>query len=178
VHGCQPFPPIQIEVLDSPTLAVSLSGRLSCSGIAYTATAQSNGTVAWQWPDGFTETGNQSTHTLAQAGTLVATATNGFCTTTTASLLPEKVFNWANLPNVFTPNGDGKNDVFPLPQAEAEFCGSLQIINRWGQLVWSGTEGQTWPGTSNKEAVSEGTYFYVVTLQNGQKIKGSVLLLR
>lgn len=85
-------------------------------------------------------------------------------------------------PNVFTPNGDGKNDFFViegisiglgddnfLPQA------GIEIFNRWGQLVYRSERYQNnWDG----HPVAEGTYFYVLTLSTGEVIKGSVTLLR
>ncbi|MEL7020781.1 MAG: gliding motility-associated C-terminal domain-containing protein, partial [Bacteroidota bacterium] len=67
------------------------------------------------------------------------------------------------LPNAFTPNEDGQNDLFvPYPYrfiAEVEF----QVFNRWGGLVFETTDPQlNWNGQdmSNNE-LAEGTYFYV-----------------
>ncbi len=66
------------------------------------------------------------------------------------------------LPNAFTPNGDGQNDIFhPYP-----FCFidriELSIFNRWGQQVFSTTDPNIdWDGTSaNGDALATGTYYY------------------
>ncbi|WP_420460791.1 gliding motility-associated C-terminal domain-containing protein [Neolewinella sp.] len=67
------------------------------------------------------------------------------------------------LPNVFTPNGDGRNDrLEPIAQCFVEQV-SLKIFNRWGQLVFE-TEnpGIDWDGTNlNGEALPSGTYYYI-----------------
>jgi gliding motility-associated-like protein len=56
------------------------------------------------------------------------------------------------LPNAFTPDGDGINDLF----GEGVH---LTIFNRWGLLVYEGTTG--WDGTHNGRNVSPGTYYYI-----------------
>jgi large repetitive protein len=63
--------------------------------------------------------------------------------------------------NAFTPNGDGKNDVF-LKGVD------LTIFNRWGQLLYAGTEG--WDGKFNGTIVSPGTYYYIVKLKRAGSV--------
>jgi gliding motility-associated-like protein len=70
-------------------------------------------------------------------------------------------------PNVFTPGNDEVNDRFRLMN-EVESLGeldhfSITILNRWGTILWTSDEvGFGWDGTVQGEAVSEGTYFYLV----------------
>ena len=67
------------------------------------------------------------------------------------------------LPNVFTPNGDGRNDVFqPFPYRAVERI-EMTIFNRWGGIVFQTTDPDIlWDGTNREtgERVSDGTYFY------------------
>lgn len=67
------------------------------------------------------------------------------------------------VPNVITPNGDGKNDVL--------FVGTeagLTIYNRWGKLIYANAAyDNTWG-----ENVTAGTYFYELILPNGSICKG------
>jgi gliding motility-associated-like protein len=67
------------------------------------------------------------------------------------------------LPNIFTPNGDGINDLFiPFPYQFVESV-EMRIYNRWGQLVFETTNPDiTWNGTNmeNGEVLSEGVYYY------------------
>ncbi len=66
------------------------------------------------------------------------------------------------LPNTFTPNGDGQNDLFvPFPYCFVESV-DFQVFNRWGELVFQ-TENPdlNWDGTNIKgEQLSEGVYYY------------------
>jgi len=75
--------------------------------------------------------------------------------------------------NAFTPNGDGKNDVYMKGY-------DLSILNRWGQLLYEGLEG--WDGTYNGTEMPEGTYFYIIRFKdssgNVTVTKGSVILYR
>lgn len=76
----------------------------------------------------------------------------------------------AIIPNVFTPNGDGVNDMFEIAIACDPLSYSLMIFNRWGQEVFQ-TSRQTdfWQGNSAIGAgddASEGVYFYVLSYQN------------
>lgn len=66
------------------------------------------------------------------------------------------------VPNVFTPNGDGKNDEFRvLYRSLKEF--HCWVYNRWGKLVYEWTDpAKGWDGTINGKPAAEGAYFYVI----------------
>ena len=67
-----------------------------------------------------------------------------------------------DLPNVFTPNDDGQNDVLRPRVSRFVETVNLQIFNRWGVLVYETTDPQLgWDGTARGGGeVSEGTFFY------------------
>jgi gliding motility-associated-like protein len=68
-----------------------------------------------------------------------------------------------DLPNVFTPNGDGVNDTFgPLPNRGVERY-ELNIFDRWGTLLHRSLASQPWDGTHNGSPALEGVYFYDLT---------------
>ncbi|MCP9235647.1 gliding motility-associated C-terminal domain-containing protein [Lewinella sp. JB7] len=67
------------------------------------------------------------------------------------------------LPNAFTPNGDGRNETFqPIALCFVERV-DLKIFNRWGQLVFETQDPAiNWTGTNlNGDALPSGTYYYV-----------------
>lgn len=73
------------------------------------------------------------------------------------------------LPNIFTPNNDGKNDVF-TPKQGAAFIktAQLKVYNRWGNKVFEGAEepGLNWKGVdTSSKALADGTYFYQVEIE-------------
>lgn len=79
------------------------------------------------------------------------------------------------LPNAFTPNNDGKNDLFkPFPYC---FIASieLQIMNRWGQVVFTTTDPDiNWDGTNqNGDELEAGTYVYICRVFE-QRVDGPI----
>jgi len=89
-----------------------------------------------------------------------------------------------DMPNAFTPNGDGKNDRFyPLNAVKSEQL-ELTIYNRWGQQIFKTNNWkQGWNGTMNGQPQPTGVYVWMLryTLRDtGQKVerKGTVTLIR
>lgn len=85
--------------------------------------------------------------------------------------------------NVFTPNGDGLNDVFKVDPKCITSSFELSIFNRWGQLVYQGMNQQfSWDGTVNGELATEGVYYFVLIFKDIEDELhhqgGSVILLR
>ena len=93
---------------------------------------------------------------------------------------------YMNIPNVFSPNGDGLNDYFYPRQylTKGLTAFSMNIYNRWGELVFQTTsiDGRGWDGKLNSTDQPEGVYVYVIdaTFRDGQKEhhQGNVTLLR
>ncbi len=77
------------------------------------------------------------------------------------------------IPNVFTPNQDGKNDFFEIPIASVDY----KVINRWGNLVFDSKMMNTkiWDGTCDGQTCTDGLYFYVIEELN---VKGFIQLIR
>ncbi|MES2457962.1 MAG: gliding motility-associated C-terminal domain-containing protein [Bacteroidota bacterium] len=64
------------------------------------------------------------------------------------------------VPNVFTPNNDGKNDLFHVTGLE-QFPGSkLNVFNRWGNAVY---QSENYLNDWNGNNLAEGTYFYILS---------------
>ncbi|MCU4165358.1 gliding motility-associated C-terminal domain-containing protein [Carboxylicivirga caseinilyticus] len=89
------------------------------------------------------------------------------------------------IPNAFSPNNDGFNDVFEIDgEFKAEVAESkLEVFNRWGTVVYRSKGKQydnTWDGKSNAGAMvslgnnlPDGTYFYVFTIKINNAEAGS-----
>lgn len=82
------------------------------------------------------------------------------------------------VPNVFSPNEDGQNDVFK-PRGTEPFEYELRIYDRWGNLVFSSDKiDKGWDGTFRNQPMNSGVFVYYV-LSGDQVIdKGNVTLLR
>jgi gliding motility-associated-like protein len=87
------------------------------------------------------------------------------------------------LPNAFSPNGDGLNDVFRLEGATFQQLNFFKVFNRYGQLVFYTTDiSKGWEGTYKEQVCDAGTYYYQAELvyPDGRlkRIKGDVVLVR
>lgn len=82
--------------------------------------------------------------------------------------------------NGFSPNGDGINDFFKITGLANFPNHVLRVYNRWGNIVLEATDYQSdWDGTWEGKLLPDGTYFYMLELGDGEKIrKGYVQLHR
>lgn len=106
------------------------------------------------------------------------------CTTTESIQVNKDCY--IDIPNAFTPNGDGHNDYFfplrLLSENVSRF--KMQIFNRWGQLIFetANQNGRGWDGRLNNQVQPMGVYLYriEVDFENGlqEAYQGNVTLIR
>ena len=139
---------------------------------------------SWQWDfgDGNSSAEPNPLHDFREPGTYRVTLTvvdsrgcvHSYALSPYRVLAPELF-----IPNVFTPNADGINDVFRPDYSGVEPY-ALQIFDRWGTLVFShqGSPAEGWDGyTPSGAPASEGVYYYLI--QVGEKAyQGNVVLMR
>ncbi|WP_118972896.1 PKD domain-containing protein [Taibaiella koreensis] len=93
---------------------------------------------------------------------------------------------YIDIPNAFTPNGDGVNDhFFPrqlLSRKVTRF--RMQVFNRWGQVIFetARTEGRGWDGRFNSKDQPQGVYVYLIEVliddRQEERYQGNVTLIR
>lgn len=139
-----------------------------------------NKNARWEWSTGeITPSIN-----VVKEGTYYVTVRIFGCPTTDTVV----VYNdcYMNIPNVFSPNGDGTNDYF-LPRGlltRGLTSFKMDIFNRWGQQIFATTniDGRGWDGTFNGEPQPQGVFIYRIeaTFKDGQKEThtGNVTLIR
>ena len=147
--------------------------------------------TTWQWDFGdatvITNINNTSiTHIYTNAGTYTATLTitdTEGCTDSITSVIRIAAGIYTPIPNVFTPNEDGINDVYRIPSSGVEYF-DLKIFNRWGQLLFETNQPQReWNGRNFAgEPCPDGTYFmfleYAFSEDVIQKVQQTIMLLR
>lgn len=103
--------------------------------------------------------------------TIVLIASSGTCSDTATSTITIKDPLTYHIPNIFTPDADGINDVFTINTHGATDV-EATIINRWGEqvTVLSGITSQ-WDGSINGEPASEGIYFVKYTITDTKAIE-------
>lgn len=113
------------------------------------------------------------------------TVDNGTCGSTSDSLLVFiKDCLTIRVPDAFSPNGDGVNDTFVIPNLESYPKNSFQVFNRWGNKVLDRSPYlNNWDGVSQFGAVlgeklPESTYYYVLDLGDGSDAYTGFIYLR
>ena len=84
------------------------------------------------------------------------------------------------VPTAFTPNNDGKNDIWRIPYLDPVLGASVSVYNRWGQLIYQvyGTE-VNWDGRFQGVLQPADTYVYQIRFTDGTPdMKGTVTLIR
>src|SRR5690606_16791085 len=143
-------------------------------------------TYDWNFGDGTPNTNTTApTHTYTNIGNYTATliVSDGVCSDTASVIIEVIGQSSIVIPNVFTPNGDGSNDVFTVEGTNLESVEG-EIFNRWGQKMfeWNGVKGY-WDGrTQSGTEVPDGTYFYIIKAKGMDDVeyfkKGAFSLIR
>ena len=172
------------QAIATATITANPTSGISPLDVAFTGAGAGNPNYSWNFGDGNSST-NQNPNNTFTTGTytVTLTTTSGSCTATaTVEIVVEDGLT-IEIPNVFTPNNDGSNDVFTIKSTGVKEI-SLQIFNRWGSKLYEFTGAKaSWDGLApNSSKVPEGTYFYFVNATgfDGQKIEkhGTVNLFR
>ncbi|HEX4958832.1 MAG TPA: gliding motility-associated C-terminal domain-containing protein, partial [Lacibacter sp.] len=151
-----------------------------CAGDVKLLNPEANGNgLEFLWQDGSTD----SVFRATKPGTYDVRVTNSCGTSNSTFVLTETICN-IYIPSAFTPNGDGLNDLFRISGALYVKDFSMQVYNRWGQVVFTSTNAfEGWNGTQQGLALDPGIYTYRIrftNIQNNEQriVKGMVTLLR
>ncbi|MEO7313203.1 MAG: PKD domain-containing protein [Chitinophagaceae bacterium] len=103
---------------------------------------------------------------------------DGNCTATDSLVV--KVLKPLKIPNVFSPNGDGINDFWEIPNLGDYPGARVTIFDRYGREVYTVTGySKAWDGTVTGKQLPVGVYYYIIDPKNGFKpFTGSVTILR
>jgi gliding motility-associated-like protein len=115
--------------------------------------------------------------------TLQVTDSNGCIGTDSISITDSTCPQYVYLPNAFTPNGDGKNDIFRPIFAGAASTFRFAVYDRWGRAVFvTSTPGEGWDGTTGGRPQPAGTYvwecIYKLYQEPERMQRGTVMLIR
>ncbi len=180
-----------ITIFDSPVADFSVASNVM-SELEPTFHFQNEcsiNTIGWEWDFGDNTTDNvpNPAHAYSQTGSytarLIATS-NGGCTDTTE--LPVRVEPEFTIyvPNAFTPNGDGKNDMFFAYGNEITSF-TMNVYDRWGNLIFTSDDIMNgWDGRASdgSEIAQQDVYVYKIAVKDfegkAHGITGSVSLLK
>lgn len=172
---------VQINVSAAPVIDIQVSDTLGLAVLDVDFINNSNASsYNWDFDNGLSSTDVNTSTSYSTAGTYNVTmvANNGDCSSFWLQIIvvieptqdiDPPVFTF---PNVFTPNGDGYNDIYFVELINvAEF--EATIRNRWGNVVYQFKElTDSWDGRINGNPASEGVYFIHYSLVG---IDGSII---
>lgn len=152
--------------------ATQLEGNVPPSGgagywTAVSGPAPESGADPDSWVFGLVEVANLYEWTLVQ----------GSCSSTDLVVINREPFK---VERGFSPDGDGLNDAFVIPGLERYPNSKLQVLTRWGAMIFESEDYHNeWKGLNRQgQELPNGTYYYVLGLNNGTKINGFVVLRR
>lgn len=145
--------------------------------VNFTNLSSGAATYSWSFGGGVSSTQSNPSNTFGSTGTytVILYAINGSCSSSD-TLLIKVLESLGTIPEVFTPNGDDKNDKFVIEGLDSYPNSSLQIFNRWGNPVYSAKPYKNdWDGSPNVSGktgsgkLPTGTYFYLLELNDTDK---------
>jgi gliding motility-associated-like protein len=165
VSGCISSPSSNI-IVDAVPASPIVTLSSGCNGSSYEIVASTTSSSAtYQWYSGSTLIASTSTVVISNTGTYQVDVTVDGCTTTEFVTIDNVT---CSIPKGISPNGDGLNDNWDITGLNAR---KVQIFNRYGVEVYSRPnytnefEGKT----NNGNELPTATYYYVITLGNGNK---------
>ncbi|OYU54147.1 MAG: hypothetical protein CFE25_16045 [Chitinophagaceae bacterium BSSC1] len=127
---------------------------------------------------------NNFYYSVKQAGIYTVKVTN-LCGSKTATVNVNALCDpQLYIPTAFTPNADRINDLFRIPPNSGYQLTSMQVFNRWGQLIFDGKENSPgWDGTYKRNPQPAGLYPFrmeIMAVRSGKKIikTGTIQLIR
>lgn len=152
-----------------PTPTISAEPDLTvCKGGSESVNVSGANSYTWQPSSGLSATtGSSVTVSPTTTTTYTITGTTYGCSDVTEITVTvnDEEYDASNLliPNCFTPNNDGINDIYKIPNAENSSEFEVLIFNRWGEQIsrWTDTNGG-WDGMLNGKIVPEGVYCYII----------------
>lgn len=176
-----------VNVVDPPHALFTVDLDTTCTGIKAVARNDSppNTTAQWVYNGQLLNSGQLSSFVLPfnGSGTLQLTVTDPYgCSDQSQqsfSVAPYSDVVRFEIPNVFSPNGDGKNDYFKLITSQSlSDCYKVQIFDRWGKEVFaSAGTNIMWNGNRDGDKASDGVYYYIITVDQ-ETFHGHVSLMR
>ncbi|MEO5912481.1 MAG: gliding motility-associated C-terminal domain-containing protein, partial [Pelobium sp.] len=181
-NGCSDFKTQSITVFPLPTVDAGIDATILLGGqTKLKATATGNG-LTYQW---FPTEGLSKSDILDPIAspkettpyTLMVTSSDGCIISDIVNVI---VAGLPKIPNTFTPNNDGINDVWNIAYLESYVNAKISIFNRYGNPVFTSSGYLIpWDGKTNGKEVPVGVYYYVIDPKNGSNVfTGSVTVIR
>jgi gliding motility-associated-like protein len=172
---------VEIGFLDGPTVDAGQNKEvMQDRPIALNGSASGN-SLTYKWiPDTFLDNPNVLNPIATPNRDMIYTLeVTDACNKVASDQVFIKVLINIRIPNAFSPNGDGVNDLWNVAGLDSFPDADVLIFNRNGTIIYQSKGYQEpWDGTYRGAPISRGTYYYSIDLNNGTKLySGSVFLM-
>jgi gliding motility-associated-like protein len=182
---------VKVTALDLPTVDAGADVKVLAANPVQLNAQTSNDVVQWVWtPDKYLSCNNCAAPVctpISETTYKVTVINKNKCQASDeVTVKLECEASRVRIPNVFSPNGDGNNDLFVI--SGIGIIKHLTIFDRWGTKVFersnfvANDRGSCWDGTRNGLPVPGGTYVYFAEMQceTGEPfaMRGTVVLIR
>jgi len=181
--GCDSIVNYSLTISPKPNTATSGNTSLSI-GQTVTISAYGGSSYSWYPSTGLNCRSCQSPNASPNENTwyyVIITSPEG-CSSLDSLYIEVNANGNIYVPNVFSPNGDGNNDIFYVHGNGIKHF-NLMVFNRWGQNIFESNDvDRGWDGTLNGKELNQGVFVYSlkVELYNNEIIKktGNITLLK
>jgi gliding motility-associated-like protein len=184
-HGCDDTLDVTVEI--QPGFTLQLLNNDTTIYLGEEVQLLATGAPYYYWTPGdylgFTQSNNPVARPLEDITyTVTGVNINQKCPqkdTVRIKVISQDVF----VPNAFSPNGDGKNDMFKITARKLITLQEYRIYNRWGQEIFISNDiNKGWDGTYKGVPQDGGIYFYTMKVSyvggKVQNLKGDITLVR
>lgn len=181
-NGCTDTATGNVEVNPLPVVNAGPDKTIITGGAALLDATFSPDVTTTLWSPGQTLNNPIASKPLASPLTdtwyTVFATTDKSCSDTDGVIV--KVLPALKIPNVFSPNKDGINDVWNIPYLNSYIGCTMDIYDRYGRKIFSSTGyNQPWDATFNGQPLPVGVYYYILDIKNGPApVTGSVTVVR
>jgi gliding motility-associated-like protein len=173
---------IMVSVRPFPDFTYRPTDTVFCPGstLVLEALSLAQAELDFSWPDG--STGDE--YTVPAAGNIVLLASDGPCQDTLMfNIPPGDCLAPVYAPTAFSPNDDGRNDLFRLLGPNIQIK-QFRIFDRWGSLLYQSEDATAaWDGHTAGAPANPGLYLYQVVYLNERSLQmeersGEIILIR
>lgn len=187
LNGCTDSFSSTISVHEPPVADISNYDQNLCKGKTFTVSTTPAPRYEYSWnpPQYFFENNNPQVQGIAQKSGYIHLLVNNQW----ECVARDSLYIYAGpccdvfMPDAFTPNGDGINDIYTPIDIQQHQVVEFMIANRWGEIVYQSKEqGAGWDGTYKTQQLPVGTYHYFIRYicygDEANEKKGNFILLR
>ena len=178
-NGCEQVDTLHLSFIDTAIHIINHTARFCDEGSAVLEVVTSLENYLWSTGE------TTQAITVFDEGTYSVTATQGECSVQ-AQITINPCEREIILPNAFSPDGDGINDDFGIPETLLnqinDYGFQITVINRWGNVVFTSSDKHfRWNGEVNGKVYRDNIYNYVIDYKtrsgSPRHLTGSVITL-